>query len=106
MLTGTSQAVRRPPMDSAFYDRPAMRAALGSGADVSVTGRLDPKIKATASLPDPVPRRPNAGEVGMLTELQRGTPALTDKRADQVGGAQSPSGFSFTVRPGLAGPGT
>ena len=33
--------------DSAFYGRPMVAAALRDGADVSVTVRLDPKVKAT-----------------------------------------------------------
>ena len=36
-------------MDSAFYGRPAVGAVLRAGADVSVTVRLDPKVKATIS---------------------------------------------------------
>ncbi len=36
-------------MDSAFYGRPAVAAALRTGAEVSVTIRLDPKVKAIIS---------------------------------------------------------
>ncbi len=40
-------------MDSAFYGRPAVGAALRAGADVSVTVRLDPKVNATiAAIPE------------------------------------------------------
>lgn len=42
------QATDKPlvRMDSAFYGYPAVAAALRGGADVSVTVRLDPKVKA------------------------------------------------------------
>ena len=36
-------------MDSAFYGRPAVLAAVGTGAHVSVTVRSDPKVKAAIS---------------------------------------------------------
>ena len=40
-------------MDSAFYGRPAVGAALAAGAQVSVTIRMDPKVKASiAAIPD------------------------------------------------------
>jgi Transposase DDE domain group 1 len=40
-------------MDSAFYGYPAVAAAIRGGADVSVTVRLDPKVKAAiADIPD------------------------------------------------------
>jgi len=40
-------------MDSAFYGRGAVGAAVRGGAEVSVTVRLDPKVKATiSSIPD------------------------------------------------------
>ena len=38
--------------DSAFYGAEAVNAALGAGADVSVTVRLDPKVKATIAAID------------------------------------------------------
>ncbi|PVG80590.1 IS1380 family transposase [Nocardioides gansuensis] len=48
-LTGDSG--RRPLVraDSAFYGHPMVAAAIRSGADVSVTVRLDPKVKAAIS---------------------------------------------------------
>jgi len=40
-------------MDSAFYGYPSVAAAIRGGADVSVTVRLDPKVKAAiADIPD------------------------------------------------------
>ena len=40
-------------MDSAFYGYPAVAAAIRGGADVSVTVRLDPKVRAAiAEIPD------------------------------------------------------
>jgi len=44
----SAEASGRPlvRMDSAFYGHPAVSAALRGGADVSVTVRLDPKVKA------------------------------------------------------------
>jgi hypothetical protein len=40
-------------MDSAFYGYPAVAAAIRGGADVSVTVRLDPKVKAAiAAIPE------------------------------------------------------
>jgi hypothetical protein len=44
----SSEASGRPlvRMDSAFYGHPSVSAALCAGADVSVTVRLDPKVKA------------------------------------------------------------
>ena len=50
---GAAKALVR--MDSAFYGRPAVGAALRGGADVSVTVRLDPKVKATIAA---IPVRP------------------------------------------------
>ena len=48
---GAAKALVR--MDSAFYGRGAVGAALRAGADVSVTVRLDPKVKAAISaIPD------------------------------------------------------
>jgi hypothetical protein len=43
-LTGAPALVRA---DSAFYGQPMVAAAMRHGADVSVTVRLDPKVKAT-----------------------------------------------------------
>jgi hypothetical protein len=44
----SAEASGRPlvRMDSAFYGHPAVSAAIRGGADVSVTVRLDPKVKA------------------------------------------------------------
>jgi hypothetical protein len=44
----SAQATDKPlvRMDSAFYGHPSLAAALRGGADVSVTVRLDPKVKA------------------------------------------------------------
>jgi hypothetical protein len=39
--------------DSAFYGNPMVRTALRAGADVSITVRLDPKVKATIATIDP-----------------------------------------------------
>jgi len=49
LRTGAGGATALVRMDSAFYGRPAVAAALRAGADVSVTVRLDPKVKATIS---------------------------------------------------------
>jgi len=52
-LTGGSR--RRPPVraDSAFYGHPTVTAATRAGADVSVTVRMDPKVKtAIATIGD------------------------------------------------------
>jgi hypothetical protein len=49
LRTGAGGAKALVRMDSAFYGRPAVTAALRAGADVSVTVRLDPKVKATIS---------------------------------------------------------
>jgi len=39
--------------DSAFYGHPTVVAAIGAGAQVSVTVRLDPKVtKAIAQIPE------------------------------------------------------
>src|SRR5215210_1558539 len=46
---------RRPLLraDSAFYGHPTVSAAVRAGADVSVTVRLDPRVKtAIGSIPD------------------------------------------------------
>ncbi len=40
-------------MDSAFYGRRAVRAALAGGAEVSVTVRMDPTVKAAIAAIDP-----------------------------------------------------
>ena len=51
----STQATGKPlvRMDSAFYGQPAVAAAIRGGADVSVTVRLDPKVKATiADIPE------------------------------------------------------
>ncbi len=50
--TGADGPTALVRMDSAFYGRPAVAAALRAGAQVSVTVRLDPKVKATlAAIP-------------------------------------------------------
>ncbi len=49
LRTGAGGAKALVRLDSAFYGRPAVGAALRGGADVSVTVRLDPKVKATIS---------------------------------------------------------
>jgi hypothetical protein len=47
LRTGAGGAKALVRMDSAFYGRPAVGAALRAGADVSITVRLDPKVKST-----------------------------------------------------------
>ena len=46
--------------DSAFYGQPTIAAALRAGADVSVTVRLDPRVKAAIAAIDPQAWRPIA----------------------------------------------
>jgi len=48
-LSGARALVRT---DSAFYGQPMVAAALRAGADVSITLRLDPKVKATIATID------------------------------------------------------
>jgi Transposase DDE domain group 1 len=47
-LRSSAEATGKPlvRMDSAFYGHPSVAAAIRGGADVSVTVRLDPKVKA------------------------------------------------------------
>jgi hypothetical protein len=47
-LRSSAEATGKPlvRMDSAFYGQPSVAAAIRGGADVSVTVRLDPKVKA------------------------------------------------------------
>src|SRR5689334_24986323 len=50
----SSEATGKPlvRMDSAFYGHPSVAAAIRGGADVSVTVRLDPKVKAAIAAID------------------------------------------------------
>ncbi|KRB75124.1 transposase [Nocardioides sp. Root190] len=52
LKTTTSMSAARPLVrtDSAFYGAEALNAALRAGADVSVTVRMDPKVKAAIAM--------------------------------------------------------
>ena len=53
-LRSSAEATGKPlvRMDSAFYGHPSVAAAIRGGADVSVTVRLDPKVKAAIAAID------------------------------------------------------
>jgi Transposase DDE domain group 1 len=53
-LRSSAEATGKPlvRMDSAFYGQPSVAAAIRGGADVSVTVRLDPKVKAAIAAID------------------------------------------------------
>jgi len=53
LRTGAGGRTALVRLDSAFYGRPAVGAVLRAGADVSVTVRLDPKVRtAISAIPD------------------------------------------------------